>query len=48
MSLQVIETANEVIDSVDQDELAIFFSKKSDPEDEEVEVCIHCANLVYW
>ncbi|KAI9162128.1 hypothetical protein LWI28_024106 [Acer negundo] len=34
---EVLETANEVIDSVDRDELAIFFSKKSDPEDEEVE-----------
>ncbi|KAK3220700.1 hypothetical protein Dsin_014670 [Dipteronia sinensis] len=34
---EVIETANEVIDSVDRDELAMYFSKKSDPEDEEVE-----------
>ncbi|XP_031281076.1 tripeptidyl-peptidase 2 isoform X1 [Pistacia vera] len=34
---EVIEAANEVIDSVDQDELAKFFSQKSDPEDEEAE-----------
>lgn len=39
--LQVIEAANEVVDSVDQDELAKFFSQRIDPEDEETEVCIH-------
>lgn len=39
--LQVIDAANEVIDSIDQDELAKYFSQKSDPEDEEAEVWIN-------
>lgn len=39
--LQVIDAANEVIDSIDQDELAKYFSQKSDPEDEEAEVWIY-------
>ncbi|OMO97822.1 hypothetical protein COLO4_14332 [Corchorus olitorius] len=34
---EVIEAANEVIDSIDREELAKFFSLKSDPEDEEAE-----------
>ncbi|KAK2653879.1 hypothetical protein Ddye_013735 [Dipteronia dyeriana] len=34
---KVIEKANEIIDSVDQDELVRFFSPKNDQEDEEVE-----------
>ncbi|XP_044468114.1 tripeptidyl-peptidase 2-like isoform X2 [Mangifera indica] len=34
---EVINAANEVIDSVDQYELVKFFSQKSDPEDEEAE-----------
>ncbi|KAK9178803.1 hypothetical protein WN943_027997 [Citrus x changshan-huyou] len=34
---EVIDAANEVVDSIDQDELAKFFSQKSDPEDEETE-----------
>ncbi|KAB2016864.1 hypothetical protein ES319_D08G122200v1 [Gossypium barbadense] len=34
---EVIDAANEVIDSIDRDELAKFFSLKSDPEDEEAE-----------
>jgi tripeptidyl-peptidase-2 len=38
--LQVIDAANEVVDSIDRDELAKFYSLKSDPEDEEAEVCI--------
>ncbi|KAE8663274.1 Tripeptidyl-peptidase 2 [Hibiscus syriacus] len=33
----VIDAANDVIDSIDRDELAKFFSLKSDPEDEEAE-----------
>ncbi|CAN0902776.1 Tripeptidyl-peptidase 2 [Linum grandiflorum] len=36
-SREVIATANEVIISVDKDELAKFFSYKPDPEDEEAE-----------
>lgn len=39
-ALQIIEAANEVIDSIDKEELAKFFALKSDPEDEEAEVCI--------
>ncbi|KAJ6876302.1 tripeptidyl-peptidase 2-like isoform X2 [Populus alba x Populus x berolinensis] len=35
--LQVMDAADEVIDSIDKDELAKFFSLKSDPEDEETE-----------
>jgi tripeptidyl-peptidase-2 len=38
--LQVIDAANEVIGSIDKDELAKAFSLKTDPEDEEAEVCI--------
>ncbi|KAJ6417669.1 hypothetical protein OIU84_001115 [Salix udensis] len=34
---EVIDGANEVIDSIDKDEVAKFFSLKSDPEDEEAE-----------
>ncbi|XWS50506.1 hypothetical protein CRYUN_Cryun12cG0092700 [Craigia yunnanensis] len=34
---EVIGAANEVVDSIDRDELAKFFSLKSDPEDEEAE-----------
>lgn len=34
---EVIDAANEVIDSIDRDELAKFLSLKSDPEDEEAE-----------
>ncbi|KAK9121596.1 hypothetical protein Syun_019213 [Stephania yunnanensis] len=34
---QVIHAANEVIDSIDKDELAKYFSLKSDPEDDEAE-----------
>ncbi|KAH7557647.1 hypothetical protein JRO89_XS11G0196700 [Xanthoceras sorbifolium] len=34
---EVIDAADEVIDSVDREELAMFFSQKSDPEDEEAE-----------
>ncbi|KAJ8771482.1 hypothetical protein K2173_026659 [Erythroxylum novogranatense] len=32
---EVIDVANDVIDSIDRDELAKFLSQKSDPEDEE-------------
>lgn len=39
VALQVIDAANEVVDSIDRDELAKFFSLRSDPEDEEAEVC---------
>lgn len=34
---EVIDAANEVVDSIDRDELAKFYSLKSDPEDEEAE-----------
>ncbi|KAI9384993.1 hypothetical protein POPTR_012G142200v4 [Populus trichocarpa] len=34
---EVIDAANEAIDSIDQDEVAKFFLHKSDPEDEEAE-----------
>ncbi|GAB4858273.1 tripeptidyl-peptidase II Tpp2 [Ancistrocladus abbreviatus] len=34
---QVINAANEVVDSVDRDELAKYLSQKSDPEDDEAE-----------
>ncbi|KAJ0970189.1 hypothetical protein J5N97_023066 [Dioscorea zingiberensis] len=34
---EIINAANEVIDSIDKDELARFFSVKPDPEDEEAE-----------
>lgn len=35
---QVIDAANEVVDSIDRDELARYFALKNDPEDEDVEV----------
>ncbi|KAM1020795.1 hypothetical protein ACFX2I_041985 [Malus domestica] len=34
---EVIDAANEVVDSVDRDELAKFFTLRSDPDDEEAE-----------
>ncbi|CAJ1977042.1 unnamed protein product [Sphenostylis stenocarpa] len=34
---EIIDAANEVIDSIDREELAKFFSLKNDPEDEEAE-----------
>ncbi|RXI08399.1 hypothetical protein DVH24_022543 [Malus domestica] len=34
---EVIDAANEVVDSVDRDELAKFFALRSDPDDEEAE-----------
>ena len=36
--LQIIDAANEVILSIDVDELARFLLQKSEPEDEEAEV----------
>lgn len=42
--MQVIDSANEVVDSIDREELAKFLSLKSDPEDEEAEVCIILLN----
>lgn len=39
-TFQVIGAANEVVDSVDRDELEKFILLKIDPEDEEEEVCI--------
>lgn len=39
--MQVINAANEVVDSIDTDELAKFLAIKSDPEDEEAEVYYH-------
>lgn len=44
-AMQVIEAADEVIDSIDMDELAKFFAFKSDPEDEEAEVCFRDSTL---
>lgn len=35
---QIITAANEVIDSVDREELAKYFSLKPDPDEEEAEV----------
>lgn len=37
LNKEVIEAANEVIDSIDKDELAKYFSVRSDPENEETE-----------
>lgn len=37
---QVIDAADEVIKSIDRDELAKYLSQKSVPEDEEEEVCL--------
>lgn len=34
----MIDAANDVIDSIDCEELAKFFALKNDPEDEEAEV----------
>ncbi|KAK9291310.1 hypothetical protein L1049_019255 [Liquidambar formosana] len=34
---EVIDAANEIVDSIDRDELAKYLSHKSDPEDEEAE-----------
>ena len=41
--LQIIEAADEVVDSVDTDELMKYFAFKNDPEDEGAEVCIYVA-----
>lgn len=38
--MQIIDAANEVIDSIDREELAKFFALKNDPEEEEAEVLI--------
>lgn len=47
--MQVIVAADEVIDSIDTEELAKFFAFKSDPEDEEAEVCFrHSTLLVFF
>lgn len=40
-TLQVVDAANDVIDSIDRDELAKYFSLKRDPEDDEAEVCTY-------
>lgn len=37
-TLQIIDAANEVIDSIDREELAKYFALKNDAEDEEAEV----------
>jgi hypothetical protein len=34
----VIDAANDVINSIDREELARFFALKNDPEDEDAEV----------
>lgn len=39
---QVIDAADEVIDSIDREELAKYLSQKSIPEDDEEEVCLIC------
>lgn len=41
--MQVIDAANEVVDSVDKEELIKYFALKTDLEDEEAEVCL-CVN----
>jgi hypothetical protein len=38
--LQILNAANEVIDSIDREELAKNFALKNDPDDEEAEVLI--------
>lgn len=38
--MQIIAAANEVIESIDAEELARYLSLKSDPEDEGAEVSI--------
>lgn len=38
--MQVIAASNDVVDSIDKEELANFFALKTDPEDEEAEVCV--------
>ncbi|KAE8668727.1 hypothetical protein F3Y22_tig00112285pilonHSYRG00060 [Hibiscus syriacus] len=38
----VISAQNEVVDSIDRDELAKFFSLKCDPEDEDAELFCNC------
>jgi hypothetical protein len=38
--LQILDAANEVIDSIDREELAKIFALKNDPDDEEAEVLI--------
>lgn len=39
--LQIISVADEVIASIDRDELAKYFALRSDPEDEATEVSVH-------
>jgi predicted ATP-grasp superfamily ATP-dependent carboligase len=38
--VQVIDAANDVIESIDREELAKFFALKNDPEDDDAEVLI--------
>lgn len=45
-TLQIIDAANEVIDSIDREELAKFFALKNDPDDEEAEVSLFPMPLV--
>lgn len=39
--LQIISAADEVVASIDRDELAKYFALRSDPEDEATEVSVH-------
>lgn len=39
--MQIIDAADEVINSIDKEELTKFFAVKNDPGDEEAEVLIH-------
>lgn len=42
--LQVVNAADEIINSVNREELAKYFSQKSDPEDDSAEV----SSNYYW
>jgi len=46
--LQIIEAANEVVRSVDVDELARFLLDKTEPEDDEAEVCYYITYCVSY
>lgn len=46
MILQIIGASDEVIDSIDRDELARYYSLKSDPEDEGAEVCFYVGSFL--
>lgn len=47
MIVQIVTAAEEVIDSINKDELARYFSLKSDPDDEGAEVGLQASRILF-